>query len=228
MSTTLSATSWRRRSSRRARGLASWSGWTYHLAARRRSPILLTRPAFERPDHGGQPSLWHVVRHHRSGDCREAYLPAEQASSSPQARVPAPNVHPRRSSDPQEPAPQGAAPSVGLIDRITSRATFRSFSRSRDRVGTPWFTVIRSSGPPDPPALGAGLAFAIPRRVGTAVQRNRLRRRLRSAARDRYLDRGGPSGWFLVVVRPGAEAASYADLAGALDTALDSFGRIDR
>jgi ribonuclease P protein component len=168
------------------------------------------------------------VRHHRSGDRREAYLPAEQASSSPKARVPAPNVHPRRSSDPQEPAPQGAAPSVGLIDRITSRATFRSFTRSRDRAGTPWFTVVRSDGPPDPPAVGAGMAFAIPRRVGTAVQRNRVRRQLRSAARHRYLQRGGPAGWFLVVVRPGAPDASYSDLAGALDAALDKFERNDQ
>jgi ribonuclease P protein component len=72
------------------------------------------------------------------------------------------------------------------------------------------------------------MAFAIPRRVGTAVQRNRVRRRLRSAARDRYLQRGGPTGWFLVVVRPGAGDASYSDLADALDAALDHFDRSDR
>jgi ribonuclease P protein component len=73
------------------------------------------------------------------------------------------------------------------------------------------------SGPPAPPRVG----FVVPRAVGPAVTRNRVRRRLRHLLRARL---GAlPPGTRLVVrVLPGAAAASSAALGAALDSALGS------
>ena len=74
------------------------------------------------------------------------------------------------------------------------------------------------------PGEPAGLAFAIPKRVGPAVVRNRLRRQLRAAARE--IDREQPveAGWYLVVVHPGARGERYQDLRRWLESAFRATG----
>ena len=64
----------------------------------------------------------------------------------------------------------------------------------------------------------ARVAYAISRRVGGAVQRNRLRRRLRAAASEL----GGQlrSGAYLVSAGPGAKLASFAELRAKLARAI--------
>jgi ribonuclease P protein component len=82
--------------------------------------------------------------------------------------------------------------------------------------------VVLHAAPPDPAAAGAGtrVGFVVPRTVGPAVTRNRVRRRLRHLLRDR-LDRV-PAGTRLVVrVLPPAAGATSAQLAAVLDRALD-------
>ena len=86
--------------------------------------------------------------------------------------------------------------------------------------------VVLHAAPADPassdvdsPASSPQVGFVVPRAVGPAVVRNRVRRRLRHLLRDR-LDRL-PAGCRLVVrVLPAAATASSAQLAGALDRAL--------
>lgn len=57
------------------------------------------------------------------------------------------------------------------------------------------------------------------RRLGTAVARNRIRRRLRTVLRE--IDGGVERGWdVLLVARPAAASASQAELAGALTNLL--------
>jgi ribonuclease P protein component len=56
-------------------------------------------------------------------------------------------------------------------------------------------------------------------RVGNAVVRNRVRRRLREALRAR-LERIGPGYDVLVIARGASAAASWDDLTQALDTVL--------
>jgi ribonuclease P protein component len=71
--------------------------------------------------------------------------------------------------------------------------------------------------PPTPPRVG----FVVPRAVGPAVTRNRVRRRLRHLLRARLATL--PPGTRLVVrVLPGAAAASSTALGAALDSALGS------
>ncbi len=70
---------------------------------------------------------------------------------------------------------------------------------------------------------GPRVAYAIPRTVGPAVVRNRIRRRLRAIVVD--LDRrpqGVPVGDYLVRVAPGAADSSYDELQRHLTGAIDA------
>ncbi len=68
-------------------------------------------------------------------------------------------------------------------------------------------------------ATGVRAGFVVPRTVGGAVVRNKVRRRLRHLVRERLTDL--PAGSSLVVrALPGAESRDYAQLGADLDTAL--------
>jgi ribonuclease P protein component len=62
----------------------------------------------------------------------------------------------------------------------------------------------------------AHVAFAVPRTVGTAVVRNRIRRRVREILRARSLS----PGLYLWGVAPGAAGMTSGDLARHVDTVL--------
>jgi ribonuclease P protein component len=64
-----------------------------------------------------------------------------------------------------------------------------------------------------PPRVG----FAIGRAVGTAVQRNRVRRRLRALLSERSL----PGGLLLVGARPPVIELTFDELRSTLDRLLD-------
>ena len=92
------------------------------------------------------------------------------------------------------------------------------FERARRR-GRSWgnaLLVLHACGGSD---AGPRCGFSVSRRVGKAVVRNRVRRRLREILRPRMAR--VPAGWDLVfTARPAAAAASSADLAGAADDLL--------
>ena len=78
---------------------------------------------------------------------------------------------------------------------------------------------FRAAGPA---GAGARVAYAIPRLVGAAVARNRLRRRLRAIFVE--IDRSArviPAGDYLVRVRPGASDLSFDELRHHLAEAID-------
>jgi ribonuclease P protein component len=63
------------------------------------------------------------------------------------------------------------------------------------------------------------IGLSTPRSLGGAVQRNRVRRRLRALVRERYGALG--RGWdLLVIARPAAAQATYGDLREALTSVL--------
>lgn len=69
----------------------------------------------------------------------------------------------------------------------------------------------------DPPRV----AYSVSRRVGPAVVRNRVRRRLRAAVSACDVRAPGvAAGSYLISVTPEAAALSYDELAGALEVAL--------
>lgn len=67
------------------------------------------------------------------------------------------------------------------------------------------------------------VGFVVSKAVGSAVRRNRVKRRLRHLMRDR-LDRVPPGSRVVVRALPGAGGASSADLAEHLDRALRRAG----
>lgn len=65
--------------------------------------------------------------------------------------------------------------------------------------------------------------MSTPRTLGGAVQRNRVRRRLRELVRERRQSIG--AGWdLLLIARPGAAKASHAELREALGSLLERSG----
>jgi len=78
---------------------------------------------------------------------------------------------------------------------------------------------------PDPDRPGVALAFSLPRRVGGAVIRNRLRRQLREIFRSLERERELAPGDYLLLVGPGAAGASFDSLRGWVIELLDSVGR---
>jgi ribonuclease P protein component len=102
---------------------------------------------------------------------------------------------------------------------LRRKADFDSLGR-RGSVRSTRLLVLRSLRT-DRPETRIGLST--PRSLGGAVQRNRVRRRLRELIRERIEDVG--VGWdLLLIARPEAGAASYAELREAVRSLLAKSG----
>lgn len=99
--------------------------------------------------------------------------------------------------------------------RVRDRSSFAALRRDGIRRRAGALTVVRlpvaAGGSPVP-----AVAFAIGTPVGTAVVRNRLRRRLRAL----LVEVGPPPGTYLVSAGPPARAASDQELRAALVEAM--------
>jgi ribonuclease P protein component len=105
-----------------------------------------------------------------------------------------------------------------LIDRVRERDSFVRLRRDGVRVRTDslWCSFVL-----DPDLEAPQVAFAIGRAVGSAVRRNRLRRRLRALIATCDV----PPGLYLVGARPGACEHTFDELTALVRTL---FGKIPR
>jgi ribonuclease P protein component len=100
----------------------------------------------------------------------------------------------------------------------------RDFQRTRQRgrsVSGAYLTLhyVRQAADPAPARAG----FSVGKRVGNAVTRNRVKRRLREAIRRLLAD--VPPGWDLILAgKPGAAQTEYAALAGEVRKLLARAG----
>ncbi len=105
--------------------------------------------------------------------------------------------------------------------RLRAHQDFRRV-RSTGRAWSHPLVVLLAAPGPDP-AGATRVGISVGRRVGKAVKRNRVKRRLREAVRARYGEL--PAGWDVVVIaRPPAAAAPYAALADAVYLLLGRSG----
>jgi ribonuclease P protein component len=104
--------------------------------------------------------------------------------------------------------------------RLRTPADFR---RVRDDAPRAWPhpLLVLYAAPND---LGrTRIGITVSSRVGNAVVRNKVRRRLREALRAR-LDRLTPGNDLLVIARPAAAQARWQELSTALDVVLERCG----
>jgi ribonuclease P protein component len=147
----------------------------------------------------------------------EKDLPTEQPPAGQETRVPTPHVDPCRPGHHQVEAAQGSAPPVGLIWRVDRRDIFEALRHGRRRREGP----ITVSWIPGDPAEPPRVAYTIGRRVGSAVVRNRVRRRLRMLIRE-----AAPMlrpGAYLIGVGPAAALLSHEELRVILHKAIKYF-----
>jgi ribonuclease P protein component len=107
---------------------------------------------------------------------REANISAKHSQASEETRLSTSNEDARREGGPESAPPQGTAATLRLIWRITRRSTFAALRQGRRARRGPITVSFTDGSPAEPPRV----AFAIGRKVGSAVERNRLRRRLRA------------------------------------------------
>jgi ribonuclease P protein component len=111
---------------------------------------------------------------------REEDVSAEQPEAEEEARLPPPDAHARGSRRDRSAARQGPQPPVVLIWRVRGRRSFQALARGRRRRSRGLEVSVAVLGPSaDPPRV----AYTVSRSHGSAVARNSVRRRLRSAVR---------------------------------------------
>ena len=103
-----------------------------------------------------------------------------------------------------------------VLPMLRRRADFEAIgrhgqARATDQLVLRWMRTDRAE---------SRIGLSTPRTLGGAVQRNRVRRRLRELVRAR-LERIGPGWDLLLIARPAAGESSQAKLGAALDALLE-------
>lgn len=102
-----------------------------------------------------------------------------------------------------------------MVAPVRTREEFRALSQSRARGRSGPIRVTRAPLPPgddEPGRFEPRVAYAVSARVGTAVVRNRVRRRLRAVMASLRPDDGLTPDLYLVATRPEVVALSASEL----------------
>jgi ribonuclease P protein component len=115
-----------------------------------------------------------------------------------------------------------------MVERLKRRADFLLVAGSRRKYVTPGFVLqvrprdaAAARVPPDAVRVG----FTATRKLGSAVVRNRARRRLREAARETLPKAAAPGHDYVLIARPGALDRPYATLLADLTAALGALSQ---
>jgi ribonuclease P protein component len=103
----------------------------------------------------------------------------------------------------------------GSVGRLRRRADFLAAHGGRKAHSALMTVEMWPRGDAEPPRLG----FTVTRRVGTAVERNRIRRRLRSAAAQGLMA-VKPGCDYVIIARRAAIDAAFARLVGEMGRAV--------
>ena len=108
------------------------------------------------------------------------------------------------------------AQSLTFPPTIRRRADFQAARRSPS-VGAPGFLLIKRRRGDEGPARAG---FTITKKLGNAVQRNRIRRRLKAVAREAFAYGAEPGADYVIVARAPALTRSFASLLDDMKRAL--------
>ena len=151
---------------------------------------------------------------------REAHVPTEHQTAQEASRLPVAHAHARRPGRDQGPSPARPHAPLGLIRRVRGRATFAALAGAK-RHARDAISVRCLLGPTETPPRGA---YGVGRAVGGAVDRNRVRRRLRAALAECEADLV-PAGAYLVSAGRGVLTMPFEQLVDALRLVLEASGR---
>ncbi|MEO5971753.1 MAG: ribonuclease P protein component [Sphingomicrobium sp.] len=105
---------------------------------------------------------------------------------------------------------------------LRKRADFLAANRGK-RAATPGFVLlVRDRGDGDP---AKRIGFTVTKKIGGAVVRNRMKRRLRALARELFPASGIPGADHVLIGRSGGIERDFAALRGELAGALQKLGR---
>jgi ribonuclease P protein component len=107
--------------------------------------------------------------------------------------------------------------SAPRLSRLTRRDQFQAAAGNGRRFRSSALTVQVLDRPGEDEGIRIGLTAS--RKCGNAVKRNRIRRRLRAAAREAFAD-GAPQADVVAVARAETLAAPYDELVRSLRSAL--------
>jgi ribonuclease P protein component len=159
----------------------------------------------------------------------ETHLSTERTQTGQDPWIPEADVYQGRTcGDPVAPG-EGTPTAVGVIvglpsarrgstgvGPIRARQTFEALRHggSRGRFGPLTVSFLKQ-----PSWSKAEVAYAINRRVGSAVERNRLRRRLRAIVSEQSASL--PAGAYVVSTGPGGSSMEFDELKVAMNRALE-------
>ena len=177
-----------------------------------RAPI--QRRCFSAPQPG-----WRILR--------EANLSTECARAQAAARVPCAHGDRGRAQGVGAAPRQRAQTPLGLnaaipIGRLKRRAEFLRVASAGTRCARPGLVLQAAPGR----AVGGPtrVGFTVTKKIGDAVTRNRVRRRLRAAAAQVLPRRAAPGTDYVLVGRAATLNRRYSDLVGDLEAALKRLG----
>jgi ribonuclease P protein component len=151
----------------------------------------------------------------------EAHLPAKQSGPQAAARVPSPHGDAGRAQA-AERAPGARPQEAQRLTTIRKRADFLAANAGR-RASAPGFVLLVRDRADGDPAKRVG--YTVTKKIGGAVVRNRMKRRLRALARE-LLPAGGIAGSDHVLIgRQGGIERDFAALRQELARALDKLRR---
>jgi ribonuclease P protein component len=148
----------------------------------------------------------------------EAHFSAEQPRPQAPARLSRAHGNARRPQGAEHPAVPGPQEAQRLVT-IKKRADFVA-ANSGARAPTPGFILLVRDRQDENPTMRVG--FTVTKKIGGAVVRNRMKRRLRELARDVVPSKGFPGSDHVMIGRANGVERDFAlmrsELAGALDS----------
>jgi ribonuclease P protein component len=146
----------------------------------------------------------------------EAHFPAEQPRPRTASRLPSPDGDRRRPQGAQRP-PRPRPQEAQRLITLTKRSDFLAANRGK-RFPMPGFVLQVRDRQDDDPALRVG--FTVTKKIGNAVVRNRMKRRLRSLARELLPELGIRGADHVLIGRSGGIERDFATLRDELKRAL--------